>query len=85
MTRGLTSSVQLPGNWWGHNATPAYKLTGDNVSKATAAMPDATRAGIVAEFKRQGVAAPSETLIQNAYMTHLRPDLAGSAAPQGGH
>lgn len=79
LSRGLLTNVQLPGNWWGHTDTPAYKLTPDNVSKATAQMPDTTRAALLAEFKKQGVAAPSESLIQNAYLTHLRPDLAGHA------
>ena len=84
--RGLLSSVQVPGGWFGlgHDDVPVYKLSADNVANETATIPPAFRSGIVAAFQRQGVPQPSEAQVQSAYLLHLRPDLvgqAGGAAP----
>lgn len=83
MTRGLTTTVHVPGNWFGQNDLPAFKLSGSNVGAATAAVPDAFRAGITTALKARGQPA-SESQVQAAFMMHLRPDLAGQPAAAAG-
>ena len=83
MTRGLTSTVQVPGNWYGHSDLPAFKLTGANIGSATAAVPDAFRTGITNALKARGQPA-SEAQVQAAFMMHLRPDLVGQPAGASG-
>ena len=77
IAKGLTTTVQTPGNVWGTNATLAYQITPDTMGAETANVPPDFRAGITAAIKARGV-DPTEAQVQTAYLLHLRPDLAGA-------
>jgi hypothetical protein len=78
MARNLTSTVQVPGNWFGTRDLRAFEITPENVGTVTAKIPDAERAAITAAFAARGNAKPTEQQIQTAYIMARRPDLAGA-------
>lgn len=77
LAKGLTTSVQAPGRWWGTNATPAYQITPENVGATKVTVPADFRTGISNAIKSKTGKDATEQQVQTAYLTHLNPTLAG--------
>lgn len=76
MAKGLTTTVQAPGKWYGTNDTPAYQITPETMGSVKVAVPPDFRSGITAAIKAKGKDA-TEAQIQTAYLLHLNSTLAG--------
>lgn len=77
IAKGLTTSVQAPGRFWGTNPTPVFKVTPATVGSVKVTVPDDFRAGITSSIKAKTGKSATEQQIQTAYLLHLNPSLAG--------
>lgn len=77
IAKGLTTTVQTPGRFWGTNPTPVFKITPDTVGSAQVSVPPTFRTGIASAIKARSGKDATEQQIQTAYLLHLNPSLAG--------
>lgn len=66
IAKGLTASVQVPGNLWGTNAKPGFQLTPEQEAQATVPMSEADKSAASQALQARYGFAPSDSMIQQA-------------------
>jgi len=72
MAKNLTTTVQIPGNWFGKTDKRAFEITPEQAGQVTTKVPDDFRSGITGALAKAQGKPPTEAQVQTAYLLHLR-------------